>query len=184
MDLTRNVASGHLYDEMNFGKGATSQQTTSPRTSNNTVRSFQEICCGCLNHLSWKTPRDMKSMSVRQIVALFSKNGLSGMAEICNKEKLDGSFVCELTIDELMTEPFNQNEQQVDIFFKLLSQSWIAIKLINCFFKVTNSGQMIFQPQHGPFIRTLISPSTTRFSPPPSYLQPHHHHSFHYCRQQ
>lgn len=123
MDLARNVASGHLYDEMNFGKGATSQQTTSPRTSNNTVRSFQEICCGCLNHLSWKTPRDMKSMSVRQIVALFSKNGLSGMAEICNKEKLDGSFVCELTIDELMTEPFNQNEQQVDIFFKLLSQS-------------------------------------------------------------
>lgn len=65
----------------------------------------------------------MKSMSVRQIVALFSKNGLSGMAEICNKETLDGSFVSELTIDKLRTEPFNQNEQQVDIFFKLLSQS-------------------------------------------------------------
>ena len=78
----------------------------------------------------------MKSMSVRQIVTLFSKNGLSGMAEICNKEKLDGSFVSELTIDELMTEPFNQNEQQVDIFFKLLSQSWIAIQLINFFLKL------------------------------------------------
>ena len=78
----------------------------------------------------------MKSMSVRQIVTLFSKNGLSGMAEICNKEKLDGSFVSELTIDELMTEPFNQSEQQVDIFFKLLSQSWIAIKLINFFLKL------------------------------------------------
>jgi hypothetical protein len=45
------------------------------------------------------------------------------MAEICNKETLDGSFVSELTIDKLRTEPFNQNEQQVDIFFKLLSQS-------------------------------------------------------------
>jgi len=123
MDLTRNVASSHFYDEMNFGQGATNQQTTSPRTSNNTVRSFQEICCGCQTFLSWKNPKDMESMSVRQIVALFSKNGLSGMAEICSKEKLDGSFVSELTIDELMTEPYNQNEQQVDIFFKLLSQS-------------------------------------------------------------
>jgi hypothetical protein len=36
----------------------------------------------------------------------------------------------------LMTEPFNQSEQQVDIFFKLLSQSWIAIKLINFFLKL------------------------------------------------
>lgn len=123
MDLTINVANSHLYDEMNFGQGATNQQTTSPKTSNNTGRSFLEICCGCQNLLSWKNPKDMKSMSVRQIVVLFSKNGLSRMAEICNNEKHDGSFVSELTIDKLMTEPFNQNEQQVDVFFKLLSQS-------------------------------------------------------------
>lgn len=123
MDLTRNVASSHVYDEMNFCQEATNQQTTSPRISKNTVRSFQDVCCGCQNLLSRKNTKDMKSMSVRKIVALFSKNGLSGMAEICNKEKLDGSFVSELTIDELMTEPFKQNDKQVDIFFKLLSQS-------------------------------------------------------------
>ncbi|CAC5411377.1 unnamed protein product [Mytilus coruscus] len=117
MELNKtDRATTHIYDEMAFDEMENTQ--CAEKTSTSTIRNVLFMCCG----KSCEDSDDIHDMAVHRLVKYLNRNQLPTMAEICNKNKLDGAFISELTIEDLMSEPFLQNEEQVDIFVNLVSK--------------------------------------------------------------
>ncbi|CAG2237286.1 unnamed protein product [Mytilus edulis] len=117
MELNKtDIATTHIYDEMAFDDMEHTQCAENTTTS--TTRNVFFMCCG----KSCEDSDDIHDMSVYRLVKFLNRNHLPSMAEVCNKHKLDGAFISELTIEDLMNEPFLQSEEQVEVFINLVSK--------------------------------------------------------------
>lgn len=110
------ATSVHIYDEMRFEE-TEEQAGNVPNQSISKPGVFQR-CCGCVIQSV-----SVNEMSVSKLVALLNEHGLSHMANICCRNKLDGAFVSDLTIEQLSNEPYNLTDEQVEILMNLIANT-------------------------------------------------------------